>query len=451
MSQLICLGRHTVTGLLYTSGSQFQDWSAQYRLFSRSRFDPQDIFTVIRQGVLYELPASEPLVAAIDDSCLRKSGTKIPGVAYRRDPLSPPFHTNFIRAQRVLQISAALPKEQGAAPARMIPIDFIHAPTPPKPRKSAPAEEWHNYRRQQREQSISRKAAQRIQRLRLQLDQQDRSETRPLLAVVDGRFSNRPFIKNLPQRTTLIARIRGDAKLYYPPSAGQNRASGRKPSYGQRAPTPEQLRQDPSVPWQTASVFATGKIHQFKIKTIALVMWRPAGAQLHLRLIVIAPLPYRLRKGSKLLYKRPAYLICTHPSLPLEQVLQAYVWRWDIEVNFRDEKQMVGVGEAQVHSAASVQNAPALAVAAYGMILLAAHQAFGYQPVPEVLPPPKWRTSSPKPRASTRDLINLLRAELWGEALDQNSFSSFTDTPLPDRKPQKSISQLASAVLYTAA
>ena len=34
LSSLLALGRHTVTGLLTTSGSQFQDWSAAYRLFS---------------------------------------------------------------------------------------------------------------------------------------------------------------------------------------------------------------------------------------------------------------------------------------------------------------------------------------------------------------------------------------------------------------------------------
>lgn len=451
MSQLICFGRHTVTGLLCTSGSQFQDWSAQYRLFSQSRFDPQHLFSVVRQGVLHELPPDAPLVAAIDDSCLRKSGTKIPGVAYRRDPLSPPFHTNLIRAQRVLQISAALPKGPGAAPARMIPIDFLHTPTAAKPRKSAPPEQWLNYRRLQRELNIRRKAAQRLQRLRLELDEQDQAKGRLLLAVVDGRFANGRFIKNLPQRTTLIARLRGDAKLYYLPDAEQNRPVGRKRSYGHRAPTPEQLRLDPSIPWQTVSVFAAGRLHKFEIKTISPLLWRTAGENLQLRLIVIKPLTYRLRKGSKLLYRQPAYLICTDPSLSLEQILQAYVWRWDIEVNFRDEKQLIGVGEAQVHSPASVENAPAWAVAAYSMLLLAAHQAFGYEGLPEVLPPPKWRKSAPKPRASTHDLINLLRAALWGNALDQDNFSGFTTTTPHNWKPQKLTLPLASAVLYAAA
>ena len=67
---------------------------------------------------------------------------------------------------------------------------------------------------------------------------------------------------------------------------------------------------------------------------------------------------HRLRKGSKLLYRKPAYLICTDPDMPLEEVLQYYIWRWDIEVNHRDEKQIIGVGQAQVRSEKSVSRHP---------------------------------------------------------------------------------------------
>ena len=47
----VCLGRHTVTGLLTTSGSQFQDWSAPYRLFSRDRVPVPQIFSAVRRGI----------------------------------------------------------------------------------------------------------------------------------------------------------------------------------------------------------------------------------------------------------------------------------------------------------------------------------------------------------------------------------------------------------------
>jgi len=42
--------------------------------------------------------------AELDDSLLRPAVTYTPGVAWRRDPLAPRFQTNFVRAQRFLQL-----------------------------------------------------------------------------------------------------------------------------------------------------------------------------------------------------------------------------------------------------------------------------------------------------------------------------------------------------------
>ena len=116
MSSLLCLGRHTVTGLLTTSGSQFQDWSATYRLFSQDRVPVPEIFSVVRRAIAGQLPAGAPFRAVLDDSLLRRSGTHTPGVGWRRDPLGPRFQTNFVRAQRFLQISRCHARNRGRIP-----------------------------------------------------------------------------------------------------------------------------------------------------------------------------------------------------------------------------------------------------------------------------------------------------------------------------------------------
>ncbi len=450
LSALVCLGRHTITGLLCASGRQFRDWSGDYRVFSESRFDPGEIFGVLRRGVVDSLKGGEPLITAMDDSILRKTGRKIPGVKYLRDPLGPPFHVNFVRAQRVIQLSGALLPRAGQGPARMVPLDFVHAPSPRKPRKDAPPEVWKAYRRTQREQSVSRVGVRRVTALRGQLDADASGRPRPLWVIVDGRFTNKPVLKDLPERTTLIGRIRSDAKLYHLPSPRDRAGRGRRRVYGDRDPTPEALRQDEGIPWQTVNVFAARKRHDLKVKTLSPLRWRSAGGRHTLRVIVIAPLAYRPRRGARLLYRKPAYLICTDPDLPLERVIQAYIWRWDIEVNFRDEKQILGVGEPQVRAPASVRTAPALLVAAYGMLLLAAARTFGPNGKPTHLPQPKWRSKKAKLRASTSDLIQHLRAELWGQALAVSNFSRFMDKPIPHMNPEKNIPDLRSAVLYAA-
>jgi hypothetical protein len=177
------------------------------------------------------------------------------------------------------------------------------------------------------------------------------------------------------------------------------------------------------------------------------LLWRAAGAQQVLQLIVIAPLGYRLRKGSKLLYRDPAFLICTDPQLDPQLIIETYFQRWDIEVNFRDEKTILGVGEAQVRSAHSVQDAPAFTVASYAMLLIATQRAFASSREP-LLPRPKWATTSTPLRISAQQAVNQLRAEVWGRGLGLDNFSDFASSLAADSKSEKSSFSLASAVCY---
>jgi hypothetical protein len=293
--------------------------------------------------------------------------------------------------------------------------------------------------------ALPKVGADRLSALRLAMDE-DGQQDRPLWSVVDGGYTNRTFLKHLPPRTVAVGRIRADAKLYHLPESTEGKP-GRNRVYGKRAPTPDALRQNASIPWQTIDAFAAGKTHQFKIKTLAPLRWRPAGKEHDLRLIVIAPLGYRLTKNSRVLYRKAAYLICTDPNASIHELLQAYIWRWDIEVNFRDEKTLLGVGQAQVRHEHSVENVPALAVAAYAMLLTAATQAFGPTGKPDFLPSPKWRRKEGL-RASTQSLLQHFRYEVWAQAI---LFSSFESQHAQDTNPQKLESTLGSALFYAAA
>jgi len=434
LSALLCLGRHTLTGLLTTAGRQFTDWSADFRLFERGRFDPETLFRVARQAVQPQEDPTAPFVVAMDDTLLHKRGRKVHGTAWRHDSQGPAFHVNFVWALRFLQCSVLVPEHSGPSRARAIPIDLQHCPTPQRPRPNAPKEAQEAYRQEQQRCNLSQQGSQRIHHLREELDQDPTGTERPLIVCVDGGFTNKTVLKHLPERTTLIGRIRKDAKLYALPETPPN-APGRKRSYGDRLPTPDALRQDDSTPWQSISAFAAGKIHSFQIKTLSAVRWRPAGGQQTLLLLVIRPLHYRLTRHSPLLYRDPCYLLCTDPNLPLEQVLQHFLHRWEIELNFRDEKTLLGMEQPQVRIPQSVASSPAFFTAAYAFLLLAAQRTDG---IPQRLQSvtPKWRPNNPNHRPSTAELISLLRQELWGLAIQTHPFSGFPNPSPYTTKPQ---------------
>ncbi len=433
-----------MTGLLSTCGLQFCDWSAPYRLFARERLDPDALFATIRREAMPLLPPGEPVCVALDDTLLRKTGTHIHGVSYRRDPLGPKFQPNLIRAQRFLQFSLALPDPAQPGLVRMVPIDFHHAPTPPKPRRNASAEEHAAYRQARQQSNLVQLAVDRLRRLA-----QD-AAGRSLLLLVDGGYTNRTLFRGLPDSVAVIGRIRKDAKLYFPAVALAPGQRGRTRRYGELAPTPEQLQKDETFPWQTVRAFAAGRYHDFRVKMIEGLLWRSAGYQRALRLLVIAPLAYRPCKNSRVLYRQPAFLISNDRILDLATLIQRYIWRWEIEVNHREEKTLLGVGQAQVRGPSSTNSVPAFMAACYAMLLLAALRLARTHRLPDLLPRPKWNRKS-RLRPSTQELINLLRSELWGRALRQPNFSGFADSYSGDAQPLKSPHALPSAVLYAVA
>jgi hypothetical protein len=446
VSSLACLGRHHLSGWLQTAGEGALDWSAAYRLFSAQRFHPDRLFAAVRRGLLAELDPAAPLAVAMDDTLVRRGGRKTPGVGWRRDPLGPPLQTNLVRGQRFVQLSAALPPRSAPGPARLLPIACAHAPTPAKPARKATPQQLALYRQQQRDANINRCGAALLAQLRRDLDAD--GDDRALCAVVDNRFTNATVLKNLPPRTAVIGRLRSGAQLCFEPDPADAARTGRRRIYGRPAPTPAQLLADADAPGVEVEAWAAGKLHRFPVKTLAGLLWRSGSGPRPVRLVVIQPLHCRLNQSSPLLYRQPAYLLVTDPDMPLEDVVQRYVWRWEIEVNFRDEKTLLGVGDPQVFHARSVETAPQFQVGVYALLLLAARKAFGDGPVPDAVPPPKWRRRTLKPRVSTQDLLQRLRQELWGDALQAKTFCRVRPKRPQHRTRQKLAPPLAAAVLY---
>ena len=409
-NSLLTLGKRTITGILSAGGKSFQDWSATYRLFGKERIKQKELFTPVIKNVLENIDAQAPLFTMMDDTLIRKRGRKVSGAGWKRDPLGPAFHTNFVWGQRYLQISAALPDFEIAGRARAVPVDFHHAPSPTKPRKNAIPEAWDEYKKQQKICKISAVGASRLTALREQVPD------RKIVCAVDGGFTNMEVFQSIPENTVIIGRIRKDACLFSVPEEPTGTSRGRKKYYGTPLPTPEQVRQDESVPWQKVTAFAAGKLHEFDVKIMTPVRWKSSKNR-DMLIVIIRPLAYRPRKGAKLLYRDPAYLICTDTQLPLEQLVQAYLWRWEIELNFRDEKTIIGVGEAQVRTRAAVQSVPSFIVASYAFLLLAAHSIKAKS---NCLPSPKWYPHKPSDRCTTQNILSLFRSQSWGLNIDSN-------------------------------
>ena len=420
---LLNQGRHTITATLSALGRQQQDWSAIYRLFEREQFDVEKIFTTLRNDVMNTLPEDHPFLVLLDDTLLPKRGKHVHGTTWKRDPLGPKFTNNLIWAQRFLQFSAVLPDID--CRCRGIPIHFQHCPSPQKPSRKATVSEVEIYLQQQKEMRLPQQARLAIDELRTQIP-----TSRPLVMIGDGGYTNRTVCQKLPPNTTFIGRIRKDAKLFASVTQPVPQ-HGRRRFYGEVLPTPEAIRQDESIPWREVSAVTDNRRHTFRIKSIALVRSKITGEQ-NLKLIIIQPLAYRLTLKSKPIYRDPAYLICTDFDLDDAKILQWYLWRWEIELNFRDEKSLIGIHDPQVRIKTAVESLPAFLTAVYGLLLLAGTEAIGRKSLPIIIP--KWQRRDEFTRSSTSNLLTILRQESAQTSV-LNNLSGFTYRPSPPANP----------------
>ena len=236
----------------------------------------------------------------MDDTKVHKTGRHIPGASWQRDPMSPPFHVNFIWGLRFLQASLVFPHHQ------------------------------------------------------------------------EGNFSARAF-----------------PELF----------------------TPEDVRKSDRCEWKHTRIYFGTKRRKVGYKVLDNVLWRRGAATRHLRLIVIAPVPYKMSTHSHINYRDPAYLLSTDLKTSPKKLLQHYFDRWQIEVNHRDEKTILAVGHSQVWSPLSVPRQPAFTVACYSTLLLSCLRHSGPGRTPDFAPLPKWRNSQPN-RPSLQDMLTLLRKNL---------------------------------------
>jgi hypothetical protein len=404
LGSLVCLGRRCLSRIIWTNGGQDRSWSAEYFLHSRCQWQPQELFRPILARALAYCPG-RLVGVAVDDTRLPKTGRCIRQAFYQRDPLSPPFHVNLMLGLRFLQASLLVPTYRLApVSTRGLPIRFEEVSRVKKPsRKKASPQDWEQYKEAIKQHNLSQSFVEMMGQTRRELDLAG-GQKKILVLATDASFCNRTCFRAPRDRTELISRTRKDAVLC------RRAAEGGRRFYDPEKFTPEQVRQDETQPWKETKIFYGGKWRKVRYKELSLVYWQGGAGRWPLRLLVVAPTPYRKQKSRKLYYRRPAYLLTTDLKDSVKQLLQIYFDRWQIEVNHRDEKDTLGVGQAQLWNVNSVPKQPVLVVAAYSAMLLASLIAFGAERGAAYEALPKWRRNAYRP--SCLDLITLLRKEM---------------------------------------
>jgi hypothetical protein len=411
------MGARTISQSICMLGRSGQDWSADYKMFSRSSWDAEQLFDPVIDEYLERYP-NAPVVMPLDDTKLHKTGKHIPGASWQRDPMSPPFHVNFIWGLRFLQASLIFPHHQeGEFSARGFPVRFHHVPVVKKPGKQATEEERQLFQALHKQKNLSASALTLIQDFRKHLDDRGASG-RTLLITGDGSFCNQTLFKAQIPSVDLLARCRKDARLCFQDQSDSCR------QYAVEKFTPEDVRLSDRCQWKQTRIYFGSKRRTVRYKILPDVLWQRGARTRPLQLIVIAPVPYKISAHSRINYRDPAYLLTTDLKTSPRKLLQNYFDRWQIEVNHRDEKTLLTVGQSHVWSELSVPRQPTFTVASYSMLLLADLRCFGPGRTSDFLPLPKWRTR-PASRPSVQDLLTRLRKDVCETSVSSTLNANF--------------------------
>lgn len=398
-------GRSTITSALAMFGLTGR-WSSDFRAFSRSEWDVRELFRGVLHHATPYLRDANRVVVSLDDTGLPKRSRKIKDCSWLRDPLGPKFQTNFVWGLRCLHAIVHIPPQAEGLGATGISVGFELAPPPKKPKAKASEDAWANYRSAQKTHSLTVRAVEMLAVLRKECDAEGLKQN--ILAVGDGGYTNKTVLLGLPGRVEFIGRVRKDIKLFLPAKKG-------RAVYGERLPTPEQFRVDRCLMEQHTTCFYGGQNRSIRFKEFNGLLWQGGGKRRMLRLIIVMPTPYRPPGCQRLKYDQPSYLITTDLTTSAQELIQAYLDRWEIEVLHRELKTHVGVGEAQVWSGKSVPRLHPALVAAYAMLKLASLKAFGPTRTADYHELPPWRSKEDRSgirKPSAHDLLTRLRVDM---------------------------------------
>jgi hypothetical protein len=300
---ILCLERHTVTGVLRASGAIGKKHHTSFhRFFRLACWDLDSLGLCLIKLVLALLPQDQPIIVPVDDTLGRHTGKHIRAASMHHDPLlstrtKPVFHWGHVWV--VLSIAVRVPmwKKTFALPvlARLYRAEKL----------------CKKERRQFRKKTEL--AAEMIAVLAAAVPQ------RRFLVVGDAAFANASIIKKLPANMDFTGRARPDAALYALP---QPQRMGRPRVKGKRLPSPSQ-RARRSDDWLRLKVDVYGRTVKVRVKVFDALWYSVSGGRL-LRFVLVRGWPG---------HKEDDVLCSTDLSTEPKQIIENYCLRWPLEIS----------------------------------------------------------------------------------------------------------------------
>jgi hypothetical protein len=335
---LLSRARRTTTGLIVAAGAVgTKHFGCFHRFFSQATWDTRRLWLGLFRLVGSGLCPVGQLVLVGDDTVQAKCGRKIAGAANWRNACgSTRQQYRFLWGLNLVILGMAV---DFCGKTFCLPINLrLYRKEKDCLRTGCPYRTRSELMRQMVEEAL------------------EALPPRPVVLLVDGGFATATLLRGLPQRLTVITRLRRDAAIWRAPITraghGSARSRGRPAMKGARLPTPEQLAQDGRRCWQ-------GTPEGRQVKTFE-VLWYAVTRAQSARLVIIRQQNPREPYG---------HFLCTDASWQPDAILSTYGRRWSIEITIRDAKQHGGLGDVQCRVTRAVERQHAFTLAMMTLVM----------------------------------------------------------------------------------
>jgi DDE superfamily endonuclease len=405
---VLCVGRHTVTGVLRASGAVGEKHHTSFHRFFRSAvWDLDAVGIALARLVVSLLPDDEPIIVPLDDTLGRHTGKHIKAASMHHDPLlstrvKPVFHWGHVWVVLSLIVRVPVWDKKFALPVLM--------------------RLYRSEKLCKKEQRPFAKktelAAEMIGALAATFPEWH------FQVVADAAYANASIIKKLPSNVDFIGRARLDAALYAPPRAQR---MGRPRVKGQRLSSPL-ARARSALGWQRVRVQVYGRTVIVQVKIFD-ALWYVVSGGRPLRFVLVRGWPG---------HDQDDVFCSTDMSLSAKDIIRDYCLRWYIEVTFEETKGKLGFEDPQNRAERAVERTAPMALCVYTLTVVW-YVTVGKNLKTARLPSFPWYS---KKVPAFSDMLAALRRETWHhEVLD----------PLPiGHHHQKSLAPMLDALAYAA-
>lgn len=393
---ILAPGQRTVAATLRVMGlsteAQFQNY---HRVLNRATWSSRALSRILLRGLLCAfVPADAPVVIGIDETIERRRGDKIAAKGIYRDPVRS-SKDHFVKASGLrwvsMQLLAPIPWVQ-----RVWALPFLTV--------LAPSERYY-HARGKRHKKITDWGRQLIRQLRRWLPE------RAIVVVADSTYAVLELLdccRRLRHPVTMVTRLRLDAALYDPAAVRQPGTKGRPRLKGQRQPTLAQRLGNPQTVWEPLTVrWYGGSERQIEVVS-ATAVWYHSG---------LPPVPIRwvLIRDPKDRFA-PQALLSTSLDATVQQIIEWFVLRWQLEVTFHEVRTYLGVETQRQWSDLAILRTTPTLLALFSLVTLLAHQCLHGAPLP--VRQTAWYT---KTVPTFADTLAFVRQQLWPISLSYMS------------------------------